>query len=48
MRRRRRGKRRAEERGRDVIKEVGEPGGAGVSPGGLSTLTPPTCSSHSC
>lgn len=27
--------------GRDVIKEVHEPGGTGVSPVGLSTLTPP-------
>lgn len=24
-----------------MIKEVGEPGGAGVSPAGLSPLTPP-------
>lgn len=24
-----------------MIKEVGEPGGAGVSPAGLPTLTPP-------
>lgn len=33
-----------------MIKEVGEPGGAGVSPAGLSPLTPPphTRSSHSC
>lgn len=46
--RRRRGKRRAEERGRDVLKEVREPGGAGVSPAGLSTLTPPTCSARTC
>lgn len=32
-----------------MIKEVGEPGGAGVSPAGLPTLTPPpTRSAHSC